>query len=113
MNTKMLMIKELDQVIQPAISLEEFQAPNPFLAALVAEAIANGTATMDDAEGCPVTATVWEVETWIAWMDGHKDDAVEFDVPYESPHQFDVAQAGADALGVDVCEELNVQRKGW
>ena len=54
---------------------------------------------------------VTEMETWVAWMDGHKDDAVEFDVPYESPRQFDVAQAGADALGVDVCEELNVERK--
>jgi hypothetical protein len=50
-------------------------------------------------------------ETWIAWIDGHKDEAVEFEVPFESPDSFDVAQAGADALGVDVCEELNVQRK--
>lgn len=33
-----------------------------------------------------------KTETWIAWMDGHR-------------------QAGANALGVEVCEELNVTRK--
>ena len=59
---KILLIKEMDQVIQPAILLDEFHAPNSFIAALVAEAIANGSATMEDSEGCSVTATVWECE---------------------------------------------------
>jgi hypothetical protein len=59
---KILLIKEMDQIIQPAISLEEFHAPNSFIADLVAEASANGSATMEDDEGCPVTATVWERE---------------------------------------------------
>lgn len=54
------------------------------------------------------TAAATATETWIAWLDGNRDEAVEFQVPLA--HPFDVAQAGADALGVDVCEELNVQR---
>lgn len=47
-------------------------------------------------------------EKWIAWLDGKRDDAVEFDVPLDGT--FDVAEAGAFALGIDVCEELNVAR---
>lgn len=48
-------------------------------------------------------------ETWIAWVDGSKNEAVEFQVPIGGT--FDVAQAGADALGIDVCESLNVAKK--
>jgi hypothetical protein len=47
-------------------------------------------------------------EVWLAWLDGKKDEAVEFVVPLIG---CDVAQAGADALGIDVCEQLNVARK--
>ena len=49
-----------------------------------------------------------ETETWETWLDGHRDDAVRFEVPLEG--LFDVAEAGASALGIDVCEELNVAR---
>lgn len=49
-------------------------------------------------------------ETWLAWIDGQKDEAVEFTVPLNG-RTFDVAEAGAKALGIDVCEELNVARK--
>lgn len=47
-------------------------------------------------------------EVWKAWVDGKRDEAVEFLVPEGAT--FDVAAAGADALGVDVSESLNVQR---
>lgn len=47
-----------------------------------------------------------ETETWMAWLDGHKDDAVTFEVPVDG--MADVAQLGADALGVDVSSLLNV-----
>jgi hypothetical protein len=49
-------------------------------------------------------------ETWIAWIDGQRDEAVEFEVSLDG-QPFDVAQAGADALNIDVCEALNVARK--
>lgn len=55
-------------------------------------------------------AAAIETETWIAWLDGKKAEAVEFNMPFESPKRFDIAQAGADALGVEVCEKLNVKR---
>lgn len=48
-------------------------------------------------------------ETFIAWLDGQESNAVEFEAPVQST--FDIAQAAADALGVDVCDELNVKRK--
>jgi hypothetical protein len=54
---------------------------------------------------------VTQMDTWVAWLAGNKDGAVAFYVPAQSPEQFNVAQAGADALGVEVSEELNVQRK--
>ncbi len=53
------------------------------------------------------TAAV-ETETWVAWLDGKKDEAVEFEAPVGGT--YDIAEAGAKALGIDVCEELNVQR---
>jgi predicted peroxiredoxin len=56
---QMVMIKEFDQVIQPAVPLSKFQAANQFIADLVAEAVENGTYTMSDEEGCEITATVW------------------------------------------------------
>lgn len=49
-------------------------------------------------------------ETWLAWIDGFEDQAVEFSVPVAGT--YDVAQAGADALGVAVSEQLNVARAG-
>ena len=49
-----------------------------------------------------------ETETWEAWLDGKRDEAVEFQVPVGGT--FDVAAAGAQALGVEVSEELNVAR---
>jgi len=49
-----------------------------------------------------------QTETWEAWLDGKRDEAVTFEVPMDGA--FDVAYAGALALGVEVCEELNVRR---
>lgn len=49
-----------------------------------------------------------EVEAWEAWIDGQRGAAVEFHSPVGGT--FDVAEAGAAALGIKVCEELNVQR---
>lgn len=49
-----------------------------------------------------------DTETWVAWLDGKREEAVEFQVPVAGT--FDVAFAGATALGIDVCEELNVSR---
>ena len=49
-----------------------------------------------------------EVETWEAWVDGQRDAAVEFHAPVGET--FDIAEAGAAALGIEVCEELNVRR---
>lgn len=48
------------------------------------------------------------LELWIAWMGGHRGDGVEFTIPIGA--ECDVAAAGAAALGVDVCDELNVAR---
>ncbi len=47
-------------------------------------------------------------EVWEAWVDGEKENAVQFLVPEGS--FFDVAQKGADELGVDLSESVNVQR---
>ena len=49
-----------------------------------------------------------EVEKWEAWLDGQRSAAVEFYAPVGET--FDIAEAGAAALGMEVCEELNVQR---
>ena len=49
-----------------------------------------------------------DYEVWRAWEDGEKDDAVEFLVPLDGKTH-DVADIGADALGVDVSERLNVE----
>jgi hypothetical protein len=49
-----------------------------------------------------------EVEAWEAWIDGQRSSAVEFHAPVGGT--FDIAEAGAAALGIEVCEELNVQR---
>lgn len=58
--TKMLKIVEINQTIVPATDFDEFRPSNEFIATLVAEAEESGSATREDAEGCPVTATVWE-----------------------------------------------------
>ncbi len=49
-----------------------------------------------------------ETETWEAWIDGKRDEAVQFEAPVGGT--FDIAEAAAAALGIDVCEELNVAR---
>jgi hypothetical protein len=62
----------------------------------------NATTTTQAAE------TETETETWEAWLDGDRDEAVQFEVPLTG--WYDVAEAGASALGIDVCEKLNVAR---
>ena len=47
-------------------------------------------------------------ETWEAWVDGKRDEAVQFEAPVGGA--CDIAEAGAAALGIEVCEELNVAR---
>lgn len=59
------------------------------------------TFTVSDA-GCD-----W-AEVWEAWLDGRRDEAERFLVPEGGT--FDVAEAGARALGVEISEELNVAR---
>lgn len=49
-----------------------------------------------------------KTETWEAWLDGKRDEAVQFEAPVGGT--FDIAEAGAAALGIAVCEELNVAR---
>jgi len=49
-----------------------------------------------------------EVEEWSAWEDGKKDEAVSFFAPVAGT--FDISEAGASALSVDVSESLNVAR---
>lgn len=49
-----------------------------------------------------------EFEVWEAWEDGKRDEAERFLVPVGGT--FDVAEAGAQALGVDVSDILNVAR---
>ena len=46
-------------------------------------------------------------QIWEAWLDGQRDNAVTFTV--STGGSVDVAEAGAEALGVDVCSELNVR----
>ena len=41
-------------------------------------------------------------------MDGKRSKAVKFNIPVGGT--IDVAEAGANALGIEVCEELNVER---
>ena len=52
-----LTIIEIDQTIVDC-DLREFEAPNDFLRDLVEQAKEEGTATMHDDAGCPVTATI-------------------------------------------------------
>lgn len=47
-------------------------------------------------------------ERWFAWLDGRVHAHVSFYVPVGST--VDIAQAGADALGVDLSESVNVER---
>jgi len=48
-----------------------------------------------------------QVEAWKAWVDGSNVE-VEFFAPVDG--NFDIAEAGARALGIEVSEELNVER---
>ena len=57
-----------------------------------------------------ITQAAQQNETWLAWVDGNEAEALEFTAPADAI-TFDVAQAGADALGIDICETLNVKRK--
>ena len=54
------------------------------------------------------TTRIVETETWEAWLDGKREESVQFEAPLAG--DFDVAEAGASALGIEVCEELNVKR---
>ena len=49
-----------------------------------------------------------EVEVWEAWVDGKRDEAVRFLV--SKGGAYDIASAGADALGVELSDSINVQR---
>lgn len=49
-------------------------------------------------------------EKWAAWLDGQKEEAVEFEVPVFGIS--DIAALGAAALGVDLSELVNVERMG-
>ncbi len=53
--------------------------------------------------------TAVEGEAWEAWEDGKRVEAADFFVPFG--RSFDVAEAGANALGVEVSESLNVKKK--
>ena len=69
--------------------------------------------SFDSASGHTESFTVSDdgcdwAEVWEAWEDGRRDEAERFLVPEGGT--FDVAQAGARALGVDVSESLNVAR---
>ena len=55
-----------------------------------------------------LTLEAVEAEKWEAWLDGQRSCSVNFYAPVGGT--FDIAQAGAEALGVEVCEELNTQR---
>ena len=83
-------------------------SPEDAFAAMIAE---GGDAEDTDGNSAVGTMADWiieEVEEWEAWMDGDRDGAARFFAPVAGP--FDIAEAGAKALGVDVCAELNVAR---
>jgi uncharacterized membrane-anchored protein YjiN (DUF445 family) len=52
-----LTIVEIDQTIEDCL-FRDWDAPNDFLRDLVAESLEEGSATREDEEGCPVTATI-------------------------------------------------------
>jgi hypothetical protein len=52
-----LTIVEIDHTIEDCL-FRDWTAPNDFLRNLVAEALEEGSATREDEEGCPVTATI-------------------------------------------------------
>lgn len=59
-------------------------------------------------EKVALQAEMFGDELWEAWLDGKKADAVEFLVP--AGYCCDIAEEGARALDVELCEELNVRR---
>jgi hypothetical protein len=76
-----------------------------------AEAIA---ACMEDAgagEASPEDFTAVEGEAWEAWEDGKRVEAADFFVPFGRSFDVAEAEAGANALGVEVSESLNVKKK--
>lgn len=56
---KILRITEINQTIVGPCEFYLYCPPNEFIAALVADAEKNGTATRSDDRGCPVTAKVY------------------------------------------------------
>ena len=57
---KYVQVTEIDHSIVPPMPLKDFRPRTDFISRLVKEAEENGEARAEDAEGCPVTATVWE-----------------------------------------------------
>lgn len=74
-----------------------------------AEAIAACVEDAGAGEASPEDFTAVEGEAWEAWEDGKRGEAADFFVPFG--RSFDVAEAGANALGVEVSESLNVRKK--
>ena len=58
--------------------------------------------------GKPSALVAVEVEEWIAWVDENREEVASFHAPVGGT--CDIASMGADALGVDVSETLNVTR---
>lgn len=76
-------------------------------AAMVADA---GDGADDDGNRTAGSAADWiieEVEQWEAWEDGRRDEAVQYWVPCLGG---DPVATGADMLGVEVTDALNVER---
>lgn len=49
-----------------------------------------------------------DMELWEAWLDDDHENGVAFEVPRYG--KFDIVEAAAAALGIDVCESINVRR---
>ena len=52
--------------------------------------------------------TEQQTEKWVAWTDEDPERRVEFEVPLGST--YDVSDAGATALGIELSESVNVAR---
>lgn len=95
-----------DEMIRAWARDAEFQIAEGNPAAIEIKArdsVTGATLTYDISEDGQDWGEVWE-----AWEDGKRDEAERFLVPLGGT--FDVAEAGAAALGVDVSESLNVAR---
>jgi hypothetical protein len=76
--------------------------------ACVASARYKNEAQISEVPGSPIELKATEVDLWEAWLDGQRSGAVEFHAPVGGT--FDIAEAGAAALAIEVCAELNVRR---